>query len=520
MRRRIRFAIFLLSVLFVLIGCGHEYPVCPVNATTEASGYLEELPGSTVQSGGEVAAENTTPPVTAPSEAASGGEDFPEDGELELYTHIRVTDMEINRYILQATGLRVIADYPDPDGIKGALPTWSLVLVEDIDTANSGGTYGITVNLMEYRELMPNLFGLLEAAEYADYRAAYMHGEEALYVAPVFLNGSTEHSAWIYREDVFRELGLQPPVDWESLCRVLKALKEAYPESYPFTLYGSGYHGLSALADFAQQFGVDYSPEGLSVGENGALYDPAVTEQMRTMLEKLRYLMEEGLMDPLWMAQDESAYQKALAEGRSFLTHGRVSLLDSLEAAGVNENGEFALSWFLNIPLEDSELPFSTRRMPVKQFGWAIDARFCPDVELAVRYLDWMYSEEGILVTSWGQEGRSYGVGDGGEKYYLESFAADGENKILLANPLLSGYIDFEAVLADYSEKNRELILTAMESARTGGLAYREENAAAVAEGYLDRRVEYIIRFIAGDLDIRNDDQWQQMVDFLTGYTA
>ena len=225
-------------------------------------------------------------------------------------------------------------------------------------------------------------------------------------------------------------------------------------------------------------------------------------------------------MDPLWMAQDESAYQKALAEGRSFLTHGRVSLLDSLEAAGVNENGEFALSWFLNIPLEDSELPFSTRRMPVKQFGWAIDARFCPDVELAVRYLDWMYSEEGILVTSWGQEGRSYGVGDGGEKYYLESFAADGENKILLANPLLSGYIDFEAVLADYSEKNRELILTAMESARTGGLAYREENAAAVAEGYLDRRVEYIIRFIAGDLDIRNDDQWQQMVDFLTGYTA
>ena len=97
--------------------------------------------------------------------------------------------------------------------------------------------------------------------------------------------------------------------------------------------------------------------------------------------------------------------------------------------------------------------------------GWLI-SQFCPDIELAIHYLDWLYSEEGILTTSWGQEGISYGVKEDGSKYYLDSFIADTENKALLASPYLSGFIDFDAVLADFTPKNQEMIRDTMASAK------------------------------------------------------
>jgi len=278
---------------------------------------------------------------------------------------------------------------------------------------------------------------------------------------------------------------------------------------------------IPSWTDFAQQFGVDYDPKGFARGADGTFYDSRVTEEMREMLKKLRQLTEEGLMAPDWLNNDDDMCGQALVDGTSFITHTKSTRLQIIERKGQKNDGAFSLGWFNNIPLVESELPYTTRMAPVEISGWGIVSGYCPDIELAVRFLDWLYSEEGIQTTFWGIEGVTYGVREDGSKYYLESFKSDLKSRQPFIDEELSGAVDFNAILEIYTPKNKELICATVEAAKSGGfhpvsnVTFGGEKALLVdtyLQPYLDVSTEYIAKFLAGDLDINSDAHWQQMV--------
>ena len=351
----------------------------------------------------------------------------------------------------------------------------------------------------------------------------------------VFTNGAKDGHYYVMHEfqyldgfwydaKFFRDNNLTIPTDWESFYTLLKTLKAACPESYPLVIWGLDY-SLTGFQKFAQQFGVDYIAKGFPSGEDGLYYDPVSTEEMRLMLTRLRQLIVEELLHPDCLNGELGGqWRNALKEGSSFIAHYPVISLQALEDAGRKTNPDFSLSCFQNIPMVDSALPFTTRIPSVEGYYWTVihDAE---DIDLAVRYLDWLYSEEGIEALSWGKEGVTFEVDEAGNKHYTDTVLQDSRLKALFASERLSGYIDQEAVLVNYSEKNIQLLLETVTSAEAGGFQTPLPLEHFVPElrkafnryfsGYMWIRQKYIENFLTGELDIRNDAHWQEMKDAL-----
>lgn len=114
---------------------------------------------------------------------------------------------------------------------------------------------------------------------------------------------------------------------------------------------------------------------------------------------------------------------------------------------------------------------------------------------------------------------------EAGNKHYTDTVLQDSRLKSLFASERLSGYIDQEAALVIYSEKNLQLLLETVASAEAGGfhtplpLEHFDPELRKDFYRYFDDyrwfRQKYIEDFLTGELDIRNDAHWQEMKDAL-----
>ena len=388
------------------------------------------------------------------------------------------------------------------------------------------GRYGAYVNFWDYQELMPNFFALFNDESdptMVAYKQTYMASEDELYVIPVFLNGDVQRSAWIYRDDIFKELNLEVPTDWDSFVEVLRAIKKAYPDSYPFTMRASG--GIfNDISEFANQFGVNYSANAAVDPGTTNYYDPATTDEMRNMIKCIRQLIDEGLMNVACLGYDTAMWMEAMAKGESMITYTKAFQLQNMENAGIQANPDFSLNWFNNIELFDNPtVPHENRPNTVQSYAWYATTK-CADLELALRYLDWMYSEEGMNLMSWGIEGQSYTVDANGNKAYIEGF-----DKTYMARYQESGLIDFAATLAGYPhEKTQAMILDTMAAAQAGGwektkvtLGWSTDEQLIIDtyhQGWVDDKKAGIAKFMLGEWDIDDDTAWQNFKDTLAAY--
>lgn len=504
MKRTVALFLTFGMLLCILAGCGQVTD--PVPQTTETT---------------------QTPPTTIPTASTAAPTEppyqFPAGASLEIEVPITASDTLLNDFINEATGLDVNFWYHDGLDNCWSSVQYSLICTDNFKDSNFYGKYGAYVNLMDYRHLLPNFFAFFDSEKYADYREKSLTPDEnTLYCAPVFADGSIKLYTWMYREDIFRELDLEPPTNWDSFYALLKALKAAYPESYPFTMRGLD-GSLSALREFALQFGIDYCTDSFALDENKKHYDFSTTDEMRNMLARLCQLLDEGLMSKASLSNKLPQMINEMAAGTSFITYERAVQLQRIESAGQALDADFSLGWFHNIPMVESDLPYTIRQISRPGYYWSVYSA-APDLEAAIRYLDWMYSDEGITTLSWGKEGISYGVDAEGNKYFLENYDMDAVSKARLAKVELSGYVDFQAELAFCTEKNRQLILETITETEKGGL-YPNKKLSFPAEtqitvdtyrwSYMDARHAYLQKFLTGELDIHKDAHWQEMKDAL-----
>ena len=93
------------------------------------------------------------------------------------------------------------------------------------------GPQGAFINILDYIDQMPNFKAWYE--ENTQYALNFMSADGALYQFPEQGVDETNRRGWLYRADVFEELGLEAPTNKDEFYDVLVKLKEAYPNSYP-----------------------------------------------------------------------------------------------------------------------------------------------------------------------------------------------------------------------------------------------------------------------------------------------
>ena len=505
MKKILALVLALVLCLGILAGCNTDKP--------------EDTTPSTTAPAGDTTTEPATEATTEPPETEYT---FPAGAELEIICAHDINDLPLDKFVEEATGLSIqwTPTYYDVTARMTQKVTPSLIYSGGPAWGHEMGRYGALVNLLDYKDIMPNLFARMDAYGNACYDD-YLTSEDELYSAPIFTNGDVQHYGWIYREDIFAELNLTPPTNLDELYAVLAALKEAYPDSYPLTMRNMG-GGMDAFLEFAQQFGVDYTGWAPARDlETNKFYNSWITDEARNMLKFWRDMIDKGYMDIATLANDTAGWVADMTTGKSFITHDKAFQLTNLETNGQEANPDFSLRWWNNLPLAESDLPYQCRDTKDYSLAWHI-TKNCPDVELACRYLDWMYSDEGCLVLSWGKEGESFGIDEDGDKYFLEGYDATYQARFQE-----SGYIDMTATAATYSKKTQEMIFDTMAAAKEGAffavptLVWTEEEQDILTTYQVDWyncMWGHYQNFLLGKTDLDNDADWNAMITDLASY--
>lgn len=476
--------------------------------------------------------ETTAPTeTTVPTDPEPTEYTFPAGAKLDIYPYRPTPDVltsnPLDGFIEDATGLDIEwLSKPTDGGIIAMLSddvTPSLYHTSHLSVVNEYGRYGAFINLWDYQDIMPNFFAEFLSEERTAYREAFMLSEDELYGAPVFQNIVTSNTGFIVRKDIMEELKLETPTDWDSFYTVLKAMKAAYPNSYPIVIPDINFT-LGGLQYIGPMFDVNFHVAGNSNSqmrldrETGKYYESLETDEARELLRKLRLLVEEELMDIACLAYDTAGWIEAMASGHSFIVTATPSNFDTIQAAGQSANPDFALTWWTSFPMVETDLnPYYATAASMR--NWSITTR-CADVELACRFLDWMYTEEAQNILSWGVEGVSYVEDTDGNKTYIEGFDTTclGNSYLAVCDPL--------AVLSSYSDEAQKFCLATYDAAQNSDLkmdpllTYDSAGQMAwdtYAVGYRDVRAAYIQKFILGQYDINSDADWQAYKDALDG---
>ena len=328
-----------------------------------------------------------------------------------------------------------------------ALEQFSLMIVADdkpdiMDstwrTFSGGPDAAIETNVIQditdaAAQYMPNFTAYLD--KYPDYRSMVSSDKGKLYCIPYTFSGTPvkdgpqwhpvldrapvfeTYQGLIIRGDWLEELGLEKPRTFDDFYNVLTAFKNKGVQ-YPF----------SPTLDFLKTSQVFISAYDLVTASPAAnpgnsfmekdgkvVYGPA-EPGYKDYLTFLNRLYTEGLLDPDFAVQDNATAQGKLSSGQSGMWIGYYSSwLETFygQLHAQDPNTTFNPIGLSNPVLTaDQKLTYHQAAYPYREKGAAITTS-CKNVEAALTWLDWAWSDEGDKAMNWGREGDAFEFVDG-----------------------------------------------------------------------------------------------------------
>ena len=273
--------------------------------------------------------------------------------------------------------------------------------VEASEVAEFADT-GMFVTISDYLDQMPNLQAAIE--ENPEINKLFIDGK--LYSLPITEKFKIQGGkTLLMRMDILEEIGMDAPTTFEELYEVLAAMKQAYPDSYPWTT-----RGMSFMDAFSFGMGSGY---GMTLDPDSDTYFYGTNKpEFKEVLTYLNRLYSERLLDPDFAVNTKQNWDEKLSTGRSFFYY---------------DNNQFAVNY--NTILQESDPDARFDRLPYLENaqgqargwlypkGWLIDnyviSSKTKNPEALIKMFDWMYGEEGTTVTNYGVEGETYEVVNG-----------------------------------------------------------------------------------------------------------
>lgn len=388
------------------------------------------------------------------------------------------------------------------------------------DDNNKMGEDGAYINIYDYLDAMPNVKKFLEENEAAQ---AFIRDCSAasgvLYAIPIVESGNAECSGYIYRQDIFEANDMTFPTTQDELYNTLKQLKTLYPESYPFVMrHMNG--NMNGVSRWAPTWGSTNQEPGvintyLTLQNGNYVLSPA-TQGYKEIAAYMKQLLEEELMHPSTMTLDGAGWIEAFASGTSFISFDKMDRLPSINQAGQAVDPNFKVVGAAPIAMgtngrAETQAPNAT----IRTFMIGKNDQ----LETTLKFVDWLYSEEGIIATNWGVEGESYKVNADGEK---ELTLADGTfGTSGLGKYGVVGFKDFDAYLASVDEDLADSIRTCLEKATADPqvrLVYNEEDQLTIntyGKPCYRYAVGEVTKFIMG---MRDFSEWDTYLEELETY--
>ncbi len=301
------------------------------------------------------------------------------------------------------------ANYEDKKKIRistNDLPDLSLVTQQDLKDYSKSGVF---LNLTANFDNMPNFKNLIEG-EYSDLTKLKIN--DSFFGTPILCRWQSRGGATaLIRVDLLEANNLAIPTTYEEFYQVLKKLKEIYPDKIPFTnRKGGSVSGTEKILEcMSYSLGSGFSSKLYPYyddDEGKYLVGPA-TPQFKEVLSYLNRLYADGLLDPDYATNTSDQWKEKMSSGRA---------LSYFDNAGFGQDFNLALS---EIDANAALLPINTMTNSLGQTrntfydknwptsAYAISSK-SSNADVAVKLLDWYYSEEGCDVTGFGIEGETF----------------------------------------------------------------------------------------------------------------
>lgn len=264
---------------------------------------------------------------------------------------------------------------------------------------------GYIIDLNEHPEWMPNYLAYLE--ENPDVRSQVTTDDGRIWC---FANiEDTEYAMQdrgiVFRKDILDELQMEVPVTIDEFEEVLRAVKAKYPDMIPFSSEMRWLYQQAMLSSISNAYQCAY-PFYCVDGENVqfAMYD----DNFKAFLQRMNQWWEDGLIDPDFPSVGKGDVRGKLAKGELFAAHQQASN----SATSVN-SCEIEGAEFMAIPalkMQESDTVYNyllTGMKTIYTFNFSVSAT-SQNVEAAMRFCDFCFSEEGQTIYNFGLEGLSY----------------------------------------------------------------------------------------------------------------
>ncbi len=268
------------------------------------------------------------------------------------------------------------------------------------------------IPLNDYLQFAPNFCKYLEEHPDVD---KMCKTDDGIYYSFPFIRGDKSLIVFcglMLRQDWLDELNLEVPTTIDEWHTVLTAFKEQKGVAAPLSFLTSS---LKSSAAFSGAYGVR---SGLYIDNGKVKYgeaEPGYKEFIKTMHQ----WYEEGLIDKNVATLDSKILDSNVLDGKTGAMIGNVGGgIGKWTSAMKSVDPNFKLVAAPYPSLKKGErVRFGQFDNMVQAAGSASISSSCKDVELAMRYLDYAYSEEGHMLFNFGEEGVSYNMIDGYPTY-------------------------------------------------------------------------------------------------------
>lgn len=265
---------------------------------------------------------------------------------------------------------------------KGDLASTYLALVEDDSRASDTATFKVDGHLYGFRVLERNRIA----------------------VSPLP----------IIRMDLLEKLNLEIPQTWDELYQVLLAIKADAPDKYVFsTRNGTNYLiGNLAYPLGAGGFSAGATTRGMYLEPQSDkwLFGPT-TDTFKAVVSFLAKAYADGLLHPDYAIMTRDMLHERLSSGELVFNY---------------DNTTFSNAFNIALAEKDPNARFDMLNPMVNQFGQTRAERFNRDWSTfsvistkadrgddIIKFFDWLYTDEGVLLTNYGVEGITFDYVDG-----------------------------------------------------------------------------------------------------------
>lgn len=287
------------------------------------------------------------------------------------------------------------------------------------DELNTYGEQGAFACVQDYLELTPNVKRIFfdDADNYSLFQC-YASETGRNYSYPIYKLNRDVNFGFMYRADVFKELGIEPWTDTESFLEALRTIKKAYPDSYPYGNKG----GIGMINRLSTYFDLNSLPTAYDYDTN-QWFMACTSDNFREALDLLKTMYAEGLLDPEFMTDSLDAWNAKQLNNQNFVMNDWIGRMSILEAEGQKTNPDFDLAYAR--PIGNGKMQELS-----KFSSWGPTVAMNENTEASVKLIDYLYSTEGSEINTLGIEGDNFVWDENGQAVYPDIEGAVDINKV------------------------------------------------------------------------------------------